>query len=310
MRKQLLNSALLIITAFIWGIAFVAQTSGGDAVGPFSFNGIRNFMGSIVLLPVIHFLDKRGFSPKKPRTKEDKRLLIKAGISCGIFLFLGSSLQQFAIFLGADTGKAGFMTATYILMVPLIGIFLKKHCGINVWIAVAITLLGLYLLCFTGENLFTLADTLLLLCALAFSIQILMVDKYSPLVDGVRLSSLQFLVTGLLSLIPMIFLEIGFTRDSFGDWISAFMTWDAWIPLLYAGILSCGVAYTLQIIGQRDLNPTIASLLMSLESVFAALAGTVLLGQYLTKRELIGCTIIFAAIIIAQLPVSAKNEKN
>jgi len=301
--KSLKNVLILTLTALIWGVAFVAQTTGGDVIGPFSFNGIRSFIGAAVLIPVIKILDAKGMSPNRPVTKQARKIQWKAGITCGIFLFLGSSLQQVGLFMGASTGKAGFLTACYVILVPVLGIFLKKKCGINIWIAVLIALIGLYLLCAKqGESLtLTFPDMLLLLCALAFSFQIMTVDHYSDKVDPVRLSSIQFLTTGVISLVPMVIYDIMKVSGNFATWISGFSQTDTWIALLYAGVLSCGVAYTLQIVGQKGLNPTIASLVMSLESVFAALAGWVVLGQVLSNRELNGCILVFAAIVLAQI---------
>ena len=303
MKKQIRNSCLLVLTAIIWGVAFVAQSEGGSAVGSFSFNGIRSFIGAIVLLPVILLLDKMGLTSRRPKSKAEWKLLIKGGILCGLALFAASSLQQVGITMGTEAGKAGFLTACYILIVPLFGLFLKKKCGWNIWVGVVLTLGGLYLLCLKGGFSLRLSDLLIILCAVCFAIQILLVDHYSPLVDGVRLSMMQFLVTGILSIIPMIFTEMGLSKASIQAWAGAFTSVSAWIPILYAGVLSCGVAYTLQIVGQDGLNPTIASLLMSLESVFSVLAGALILKQYLNGQEILGCVLIFAAIALAQIPV-------
>lgn len=306
-RKQIRNSILLVITALIWGIAFVAQSEGGDAVGPFTFNGIRSFVGSAVLLPVIALLDKLKLTSRKPKTKEDRRLLWTGGICCGVVLFLASSFQQMGIYMGTAAGKAGFLTACYILLVPVLGIFLKKKCGFKVWIGIGLTLVGLYLLCMSGSMRFQLSDLLLLICALLFAVQILAVDYFSPLVDGVRMSCIQFLVCGLLSVIPMLCTET-FGVGGAAAWLANLSTPAAWITILYAGVFSCGVGYTLQIVGQDGLNPTVASLIMSLESVFSVIAGWLILDQRLGLRELCGCVLIFAAIILAQLPDRKRTE--
>lgn len=306
-RKQIRNSILLVITALIWGIAFVAQSEGGDAVGPFTFNGIRSFVGSAVLLPVIALLDKLKLTSRKPKTKEDRRLLWTGGICCGVVLFLASSFQQMGIYMGTAAGKAGFLTACYILLVPVLGIFLKKKCGFKVWIGIGLTLVGLYLLCMSGSMQFQLSDLLLLICALLFAVQILAVDHFSPLVDGVRMSCIQFLVCGLLSVIPMLCTET-FGVGGAAAWLANLSTSAAWIAILYAGVFSCGVGYTLQIVGQDGLNPTVASLIMSLESVFSVIAGWLILDQRLGLRELWGCVLIFAAIILAQLPDRKRTE--
>lgn len=300
--RKIRNTVLLLITAIIWGTAFVAQSEGGKEVGPFTFNGIRSVIGGIVLLPVIILMDKTGRSVKKPVTTEDKKKLAAGGILCGVILFLGSSLQQLGLYMGTTAGKAGFLTACYILIVPILGIFLKKKCGINVWCGVVLTLIGLYLLCMTEGISFKLCDVVTLSCALVFSLHILAVDYYSPLVDGVRMSCIQFFTCGILCSIPMFFIEMKHSSGGLMALASDLTSIEAWIPILYAGILSCGVGYTLQIVGQEGLNPTIASLLMSLESVFAVIAGWLILEQKLTPREILGCVLMFTAIVIAQLP--------
>lgn len=296
MRRR--NSWILALTAFIWGISFVAQSEGGDAVGPFSFNCIRSIIGSLFLFVIKRITDKFGLT-KKPADKKAQRTLLTGGILCGLVLCVASNLQQMGIFLGTPSGKAGFLTACYILLVPILQLFFKKKCGINVWIAVLITLVGLYLLCIDGAFRLQFSDSLVILCAVCFSVHILVIDHFSPMVDGLRMSCIQFMVTGILSAIPMFLTEF---KSGLQVWLSAFCTWDAWIPLLYAGILTCGVAYTLQIIGQKGVNPTIASLIMSLESVFSVLAGWIILHEKLSVKELAGCALIFVAVILSQLP--------
>ena len=256
MKKEtstLKNSLLLLLTATIWGVAFVAQSVSMDYIGGFTFNAIRNIIGAITLVPVI------------------------------------------LIFIKYTTvGKAGFITACYIIIVPIIGIFLKKKCGPFIWIAVLLSLGGLYLLCISpGEGFFIgKGDTLVLICAVLFSFHILTVDHFSPLVDGVKMSCIQFLVCGILSGIPALIFENPNITNIL----------QAWIPILYAGILSCGVAYTLQIVGQKGMNPTVASLIMSLESCISVIAGWLILGQNLSGREIFGCVLMFGAIMLAQLP--------
>lgn len=308
MRNQTKNSILLLIAALIWGFAFVAQSSGGELIGPYTFNCIRNLIGSVVLIPIIYLFDKIGIS-KKPSTKAEIKKLILGGITTGIALFFASNLQQVGINLGTSAGKAGFLTACYILIVPVLGIFLNKKCPINVWFAVMAALVGLYLLCKTDTLTLTFPDILLLLCALVFSIQILCVDHFSILVDPARLSCIEFLVCGICSSIPMLITEVGFTTDSINNWLISLTIPTAWISILYAGICSCGIAYTLQIFGQRNLNPTIASLIMSLESVFSVLGGWLILNEKLSSRELIGCAIIFGSIIFSQIPAKPKSRR-
>ena len=306
-RLKQRNSFLLVLAAFIWGIAFVAQSTGGDAVGPYTFNCIRSVIGSLVLVPVIKLSGRLHWSHKKPVSRKDWRTLFTGGIACGIALSIASNLQQVGISLGSPVGKAGFLTACYMLIVPILGIFLKKKCGWNVWLGIVIAMVGLYLLCMQGSFSIQFSDLLLLLCALAFAVQILIVDHYADMVDGVRMACIQFLVCGIISAIPMIFMDMGLSVSEISEWGSAFADPYAWIPILYAGVLSCGVAYTLQIIGQRGLNPTVASLLMSLESVFSLLAGWVLLEEALSGREILGCILIFSAVVLAQLQVRKKQ---
>ena len=204
---------------------------------------------------------------------------------------MASNLQQFGVKY-TTVGKAGFITALYIVLVPIFGIFLKKKVGVKVWISVAISVVGLYLLCMTEKLSISKGDFLVLLCAIVFSIHILVIDHFSPLVDGVRMSCIQFWITGILSAIPMFLFE----KPS----LSAIFA--AAVPLLYAGVMSSGVAYTLQIVAQKDADPTVASLILSLESVFSVLAGWAVLGQVMSMREICGCVLMFAAIILAQLP--------
>ena len=295
------NSLLLFLTAFIWGVAFVAQSVGGDAVGCFTFNGVRSLIGALVLLPVISFLDKQ---KKKELGEEafleqkgDKKTLIIGGICCGLMLCIASNFQQFGISF-TTVGKAGFITAMYILIVPILGLFMKKKVGIKVWLGVVLATIGLYMLCMTSEKLsLSKGDLLVLVCAGFFSLHILIIDYFSPKVDGVRLSCIQFLVCGVISMVTAFIFE---TPN-----VTAILS--GWLPILYAGVLSCGVAYTLQIIGQKNMDPTVASLILSLESVFSVLAGWVILNQKLSIRELSGCGLMFLAIILAQLPEKRKS---
>lgn len=287
------NSLLLLLTATIWGIAFVAQSVSMDYIGGFTFNSIRSLIGSLTLLPVILLLSKPKSAEEKnrPQTSSKQKILITGGICCGIILCLASNFQQFGIKY-TTVGKAGFITACYIVIVPIIGLFLGKKCSKFIWAAVAMALIGLYLLCITDEFSIGKGDLLVLVCAFLFSIHILVIDHFSPKADGVKLSCIQFLTCGILSGIPALLFE----HPEF----SAICR--AWMPILYAGIMSCGVAYTLQIIGQKNMNPTVASLILSLESCISVLAGWVLLGQQLSAKEILGCVIMFAAIILAQLP--------
>lgn len=302
MKKK--NVIMLMIAALIWGVAFVAQSVGMEHVGPFTFNGVRCLVGAVALLPVIFFFDRKkkkektGQEEKKERGIGTKKDLVMGGLLCGGFLFLASSLQQIGIQY-TTTGKAGFVTAFYIVIVPVLGIFLHKKISGNVWIAVALALVGLYFLCMTESFTIGKGDIYIFACAFVFSIQILMVDRFAPKVDGVKLSCLEFLVSGLLSL----FFMFGLERPTLSGILAA------GIPILYAGVLSCGVAYTFQILGQRDSNPAIASLIMSLESTFSVLAGWLLLHETLSTREAIGCIFMFVAILLAQLPEKKKEKE-
>ena len=287
------NALMLILTAFIWGTAFVAQSMGMDYLGPFTFNGVRSNIGGIALLPCIALLNKmNGASGKSEESRKD---LIVGGSACGILLFAASSLQQVGIQY-TTAGKAGFITAFYIVIVPVLGIFLKKKIGWKVWVAVVLALAGLYFLCITEEFAVGKGDILIFLCALVFSLHILVIDYFAPRADGVKMSCIQFFVCGLVSLPFMLVLET--------PRIGAML--DGIIPLLYAGVLSCGVAYTLQIVGQKNVNPAVASLILSLESCFSVLAGWLVLGERLSVREASGCALMFVAIILAQLPDKKK----
>lgn len=293
-KVQVRNSLLLLLTAAIWGSAFVAQSVGMDYVEPFTFNCVRSLIGGFVLIPCIAFLNRK--KPKqepKPekQKKQEKKVLITGGILCGVCLFAASNFQQLGIQY-TTVGKAGFITACYIVIVPVLGIFMNRKCGRLIWISVALALVGLYLLCMTESLRIGKGDLLVLVCAFLFSFHILVIDHFSPLTDGVKMSCIQFFVCGILSGIVMLLTEEPHLADIF----------SAWTPILYAGVLSCGVAYTLQIVGQKDMNPTVASLIMSLESCISVLAGWLVLGQALSVRELLGCVIMFGAIVLAQLP--------
>ncbi len=300
--QQIRNSLILLLTAFIWGVAFVAQSVGMDYVEPFTFNCVRSLIGAVVLVPCIFLLDK--INPQRDQAsqaldlagqKENKKKLIKGGVLCGVVICVASNLQQFGISY-TTVGKAGFITALYIVIVPILGLFFRKKCSPAVWLGVVLAVFGLYFLCMTEGFSVQLGDFLVFLCALAFSVHIMVIDHFTQLVDGVKMSCIQFLVCGVISGICMFLFE--------NPNISSILA--AWQPILYAGVLSCGVAYTLQIVGQKGMNPTVASLILSLESVISVLAGLVLLGQKLSGREVAGCVFMFAAIILAQLPASKR----
>ena len=300
MSKKMQSNILLLITAIIWGSAFVAQKSGMDYIEPFTFNGIRTFIGGLVLIPVIMVMGKK--SPEVKLTEEEKKksnkLLIIGGICCGLALFAAGSFQQFGVSY-TTAGKAGFITTLYVVFVPIISVLLRKKVRPIMWLCVVLGAIGLYLLCMTDASFsLTFGDTLVLLCAVAFGVHIMVIDHFSPLVDGIKLSCIQFLTSGLLGIICMFIFET--------PQIDAII--DCAVPILYAGVLSCGLGYTFQVVAQKHAEPTVASLLMSLESVFAVISGAILLGESMSVRELSGCAVIFAAVIISQLP-EKKNEQ-
>lgn len=304
---------MLFLAAIIWGFAFAAQSAGMDYVGPFTFNAVRCMIGSLVLVPVA-LLWKQSDGKKEENNCESTKVerikqkvswfrrnktLLAGGISCGIFLGVATNLQQVGI-MTTSVGKAGFLTALYIVLVPVAGLFFKKKCPFTVWGGVICSFAGLYLLCMTdGSFSLAVGDLLLIGCAVVFTGHILVIDYFSPKVNGVWMSCIQFFVAGIISAIPMVFTETP-------AWESIFA---AKLPILYAGVMSCGVAYTLQILGQKNYNPTIAVLILSLESCFSVLGGFVFLQETLSTRELFGCVLMFAAIILAQLPGKTKTEK-
>ena len=291
------NTAMLLLAAIIWGFAFAAQSAGMEYVGPFTFNAVRCIIGALVLVPVALV-----WKPEKKEecsdSQKQKKLLLLGGIACGSFLGVATNLQQIGI-MSTSVGKAGFLTALYIVLVPVAGLFFKRKCGLAVWIGVLCSLAGLYLLCITeGSFLLAKGDLFLLGCAIVFTGHILVIDYFAPKVNGVWMSCIQFLVAGLISAVPMILTETPtFTA-----------IWQARLPILYAGVMSCGVAYTLQILGQKNYNPTMAVLILSLESCFSVLGGFLLLNETLTVRELAGCGLMFAAILLAQLPERKDNK--
>ena len=306
MSRSARAALLLLLTAMIWGAAFVAQDVAADALEPFTFNGLRMVLAALTLVPVIAFrhaaackaaaaagADAKAVKPTLlPQDSAQRRFLLLGGLACGVMLALGSGFQQLGINAGVQAGKAGFITALYIVLVPLTGLFFGKRPTLLVWVAVVLSAIGLYLLCMQGGFVLESGDVLLLLCALSFTGHILVVDHVGAKVDGVKLSCIQFAVTAVICLTIAAFTE--------------HPTWEAVktaaIPILYAGILSGGVGYTLQIVAQKDIDPTIASLIMCLESVFAVLFGWLLLGDSMSLREYLGCAIMMGGIVLAQLP--------
>ncbi len=304
-KEKLMGNILLLLTSLVWGSAFVAQRVGMDFVGPLTFNGARFVLSALVLVPVMYFMNRN--KKKNPAEGEEgasedvqnqRNTLIKAGIACGSILFCGSTLQQFGLVF-TTAGKAGFITALYILLVPIFSLVIKHRPGIKCWIGVVFGAVGLYLLCITESFSIALGDLVVLVGAGFWALHLLVIDHFLPKIsDAVKLSFIQFSVCAFYSLIAaLIFEEISINAILRGA-----------VPILYAGVLSGGVGFTLQIFGQRHTNPTVASLLLSMEAVFGAVFGFLLLNEIMTQRELLGCVLMFCAIIISQLPDKKKQE--
>ncbi|MCR5800124.1 MAG: DMT family transporter [Lachnospiraceae bacterium] len=292
MNKRVKGTIQLSLTALIWGVAFVAQSVGMDYVGPWTFNCVRYFIGGTVLIPVVCFIalmERKGAQTASEHDHSKIKNTVIGGCISGLFLAVASLFQQYGI-IETSVGKAGFITALYIIIVPFFSVLLHKKVALNQWIAAGIAVVGFYIMSMHGIEGINRGDLLLLICAVLFSCQILVIDHFVEKVNTVAMSMVQFYVCGFICLIGTMALE----RPTFA------MITAAYIPILYAGVMSCGVAYTLQIVGQKNLEPAYASLLMSLESVFSALAGFIILGQRLSAAELTGCALVFIAVLIAQ----------
>lgn len=306
-RMPFKNSVYCFLAALIWGLAFVSQSKGMDYLGPFSFNGARSLLGAAVLLPIVHIRKRKGASelPEQEQLEDlsgaagrsNRKIRWIGGICCGLALCVASSLQQIGIQY-TSVGKAGFITALYIILVPVFSVFLGRRAPVKVWFSAVIAAVGLYLLCINESFSLTKGDAYVMASAAVFALHILLIDYFSPKMDGVELSFRQFLVVGVLCC------AIGFVIENptAGDFIACAL------PLAFSGIMSCGVAYTLQILGQKNADPAIAALILSLEAVISVLAGWLILSQTLSVRELIGCAIVFAAVVLVQFP--AKQPKN
>lgn len=296
-KEKLKGNLLLLLTSVVWGISFIAQSKGVELITPMAFNGIRTMLGALVLVPVIFFLD---LGKKKNGVKVQKmdKTLFGGGLICGLCLCVASTLQT-AGMIYTSPGKSGFITALYMVIVPIIGLFCGKKTRPVIWISVLTAICGLYLMCINSSLEINQGDILTLLCAIVFSFHILAIDYFSPKVDGVKLACMQFFVCGALNLIYVFLFEEPKLEPIL----------DCWLSIGYSGIFSCGVAYTLQIVGQKYTDPTSASILMSLESVFATLTTVILVslgwnltGGQLSPREILGCVLMFVAIILVQLP--------
>ena len=311
MKSNTKGVLILLLTTVLWGFTFVAQDLAMEIIKPYTFQAVRSLIGSLVLVPFILILDgiqKKKGTYVKP-TKQDNKTLLLGGLVCGFFLCVASCLQQVGIAVGTSGGKAGFITAMYIIFVPIFGLFLGKKVQPHVWLCVALAAVGLYLLCIKGGDLrFEMGDLLVLGCAVAFGFQILAVDHFAPrVIDCLKLSALEFLVSGLLTVIPMLIFEgvgeLTLVPAAIG-------------PILFAGVLSCGVAYTLQTIGQKYTEPAIASLIMSFEAVFAAIGGTFVAlfnwfgvdAAIMSGREFIGCGVMLVAILLSQVNFPTKKK--
>ena len=297
-KEKIRNSILLLLTAIIWGTAFVAQSVGMDYIGPFTFNAASFLIGGTVLIPLIIYRSKKN-PLLRNQSMEEKRKNRKTvwigGICCGIALCGASLLQQMGI-QHTIVGKAGFITTLYIIIVPLVELLFGKKIAKKIWVGAVMAVVGLYLLCINENFSIGKGDFLVLICAVLFAVHILVIDHFAPKADGVCLSAVQFFISGTVSAIGAILFE--------NPNVSAML--EAVVPILYAGVMSCGVAYTLQVIGQKDMNPTVASMILSLESVISVLAGWIILGQALSMKEIIGCVIVFMAVILVQLPEKKK----
>lgn len=299
--NQMRQVVFPILAAFIWGTAFVAQDLCADSIGAFAFNATRYFIAVLALLVVILISDK--LKKNKPTlTAQEKKAANKqlwlGGLCCGAALAIASNFQQAGLVAGTDAGKAGFITALYVVLVPVFGLFFKRKVSLPTWIAVVLSVVALYLLCIKGDFSLAPGDLLVLVCAVCFAVHILVIDHFTAYCDGVKLSCLQFLFAGIISTICMfIFEDVDFAAIL-----------SCALPLLYVGIFSCGVGYTLQILAQKDSNPTVVTILLSLESVFAVIAGAIILKQQMTAREYIGCAIMFAAVILAQVQFPTRQK--
>ena len=300
-HNQVRQVVFPILAAFIWGTAFVAQDLCADSIGTFAFNATRYFVAVLALLVVIAISD-RAKKNKPVLTAEEKKAANKqlwlGGLCCGVALAIASNFQQAGLVAGTDAGKAGFITALYVVLVPVFGLFFKRKVSLPVWIAVVCSVVALYLLCIKGDFSLAAGDLLILVCAVCFAVHILVIDHFTAYCDGVKLSCLQFLFAGIISAVCMfLFEDVDFAA-----------IWSCILPLLYVGIFSCGVGYTLQILAQKDSNPTVVTILLSLESVFAVIAGAIILHQQMTAREYIGCVVMFAAVILAQIQFPEKKK--
>lgn len=301
-HNQVRQVVFPIITAMIWGSSFVAQSTSTEHIGAFTFNAARSFVGFLALLVVVQIFRMVRKEPEIQQTPEEKKAgwkgLVLGGICCGIALALACNLQQLGMVAGASAGKTSFITTLYVVLVPICGLFLKKRVSPTVWISVLLAVAGLYCLCIKGSFSITPSDLLVMLCAFGYTLHILVIDYFTQKVDGVKMSCIQFLSCAVLSAILMLIFE--------------HPTWADITPcigsILYVGVFSSGVAYTLQILAQKDSNPTIVALLLSLESVFGAVSGAIFLHETMTGKELVGCVLMLIAVVLAQIEFPSKKK--
>jgi len=297
MKKKLLSSALLLVTAIVWGFAFVAQVKGMESVGTYTYNGLRFLIGSAVMLPLFLIFSKDKGDKKKLRSS------MLYGVPAGLLLFTASTLQQYAIELSPDANsmKAGFITGLYTVAVPVIGfVFMKKKTAVTTWIGSVAALAGLYLLCAAGESGFDFTDGMLLLSVPVWACHILFIDRFGHGSDAFVLSGIQYAVCGGLSLVCAIFFDAGS--------LSAQAIGGALLPILYGGIMSVGVGFTLQTVGQKGADPTVAAIIMSTESMFGAIGNLLLLSVSMSPLQYIGCVLMFAGIVVSQLPAKRRKK--
>ena len=297
MNRNYKQIILPVISALIWGTAFAFQSMAAGVIGTFTFNALRSLIAAVVLVPVF-FIFRRFDRKNAEEYKSDKKQLIIGGVLCGIALFAASNFQQYAL-LFTTAGKAGFITSLYIVLVPVFRLFLKKKTSAHIWFGVAIACVGLFFLCADEKLTFFSGDLYVVMCAVIFAVHILLIDKFSANVNGIALSAVQFLTAGVLSGAVALITE---NID-----IAAMVSCA--LPILYVGIFSSGVAYTLQILAQKDGNPAVVSILLSLESVFSVIAGMLILKDEMTGREYLGCAVMFAAVIVTQIPMKKRENK-
>ena len=298
-RSSIRQSSFAVLAALIWGTTFVAQSVGAEYVPALAFNAARSIIAFVFLLVLCLILRQVRRSSGKPATSTRSRKdLLTGGFCCGTALAFASNFQQAGMVAGTDSGKAGFLTALYVVLVPVFGLFFRRKVDPPVWVAVALSVAALYLLCMKGSFSLAAGDLLVLVCAVCFAVHILVIDHFTAFCDGVKLSCIQFLFAGSWSAVCMLIF----------DNVDLHALLSNILPLLYMGVFSCGIGYTLQILAQKDSNPTVVTILLSLESVFAVIAGAIVLHQSMSAREYIGCVLMFIAVLLAQIPMPAKKR--